>query len=84
MGATFNFVFSDSQNVANLSAAAILFAPSLTFTNACFVIYDRARGTIQLQWDNANGTSTKAINSTSSLQNSQCSVGTVSVATSGL
>ena len=42
---TFTFVFSDSQSATNLAAAAVLFAPSLSYPNSCFVIYDRNRGT---------------------------------------
>jgi hypothetical protein len=34
------FLFSDSQNAANLSAAAILFAPSLVSANSCYLIYN--------------------------------------------
>jgi hypothetical protein len=81
---TFSFVFSDSQSAANLSAAAILFAPSLVYPDSCFAIYDRNSGTIQLEWDNMAGADAKPVNSTSTLQNSQCTIGTTSLTTSGL
>lgn len=81
---TFSFVFSDSQSAANLSAAAVLFAPTLGYPNSCFVIYDRNRGTVQLQWDNVAGADVKLIGSPIVLQNSQCRVGAASVTTSGL
>jgi len=78
----FTFVFSDSQSAANLSAAAILFAPSLSYANSCFVIYDRNRGTLQLEWDNVGGADEKPVNSTVTLQNSQCGIGATTVTTS--
>jgi hypothetical protein len=81
---TFSFVFSDSESAANLSAAAILIAPSLTYPNSCFLIYDRNRATIQLEWDNMTGATAKPINSSSPLGNSQCAIGTTSITTSGL
>ncbi|MBZ5678393.1 MAG: hypothetical protein LAP61_29510 [Acidobacteriia bacterium] len=81
---TFTFVFSDSQSATNLSAAAVLFAPSLSYLNSCFVIYDRNRGTIQLEWDSVLGAASKPVSSTTTLQNSQCSIGATSVTASAL
>ncbi len=81
---TFSFVFSDSQSAANLSAAAFLFAPALVLPNSCLIVYDRARGTIQLESDNVTGASERPIDSTTPLQNSQCTVGVTSVTTSAL
>ena len=80
----FTFVFSDSQNAANLSAAAILFAPTLASANSCFVVYDRNRGTIQLEWDNVTGADLMPVGSSMTLQNSQCIIGASSVTISGL
>ena len=80
----FTFVFSDSQNAANLSAAAMLFAPSLAYPNSCFVIYDRNRGTIQLEWDDVTGADLMPVGSSMTLQNSQCMIGASTVTTSGL
>ena len=45
-GQTFTFVFSDTQNASNLAAMAVLFNTSVTFTNACYIIYDRNAATI--------------------------------------
>jgi hypothetical protein len=80
----FTFVFSDSQSAANLSAAAILFAPSLSYLDSCFVIYDRTQSTIQLEWDNLAGADSKPVSSSNSLQNSQCLIGATTVTSSAL
>lgn len=78
---TFAFVFSDSQSATNLVAAAILFASSLDVQNACYIVYNRSLGTIQLQRDSAIGADSKPVNSPIALQNSQCAIGTASVTT---
>ena len=82
-GATqiFTFVFSDSQSAANLAAAGMLFASALVPQNSCFIVYDRNRETIQLEWDNVMGDDIKPIGSSATLQNSQCMIGTASVTT---
>ncbi len=80
----FTFVLSDSQNAANLSDAAILFASSLAYPNSCFVIYDRNEGTVQLEWDNVTGADLMPVGSSMTLQNSQCTIGASTVTTSGL
>ena len=77
---TFTFVFSDSQSATNLAAAAMLFASSLSAPNSCFVVYDRNRGTIQLEWDDVMGNENAPVGSSTSLQNSQCVIGATSVA----
>ncbi len=61
---TFSFVFSDSQSVANFSAAAFLIAPSLAYPNSCLIVYDRTAGTIQLESDNVTGAAQKPAAST--------------------
>jgi len=82
---TFQFVFSDSQNASNIIATAMLFAPSLaSFTNTCYIVYDAVRATVQLEYDNMSGSSSKPITSSAVLQNSQCSVGASSATVSGL
>ena len=81
---TFTFVFSDSQSAANLSAAAFMIAPAVILPNSCLVVYDRARATIQLEWDNLAGADARPLTSAAPLQNSQCTVGAASVTTSGL
>src|SRR6185312_4979244 len=82
---TFTFVFSDNQSASNLVGMGMLFSTtSATFTNACYVVYDRNAGTIALVWDNAAGSDQKVLGSPVLLQNSQCQVGAVTTAASGL
>ena len=80
----FTFVYSDTQNAANLSAVALLFNTSVAFTNACYVVYDPLGGTVALQTDDALGSGSKAVGSSSVLQNSQCQVGATSSSIAGL
>ena len=81
---TFTFVFSDSQSSANLAAAAMLFAPALVVQDSCYVVYDRNRGTIQLQWDDLRGNENQPVGSSKTLQNSQCVIGATSVTATAL
>ena len=82
---TFTFVFSDNQSASNLVGMGMLFnTTSATFTNACYIVYDRTAGTIGLVWDSAAGSDQKALASTAMLQNSRCRVGAVTAAASGL
>ncbi len=83
-GQTFTFVYSDTVAAQNLTAVAFLFNTSVTFSNACYVVYDRTANTVALTTDNGLSSSSMALNSTSSLQNSQCVVSTASSAQSGL
>jgi hypothetical protein len=81
---TFTFVFSDTQNPLNLTSMSMLFnTTSGSFTNACYIVYDRVAGTVGLFSDNAATTSTKPVASGVVLQNSQCSVGATVVTVSG-
>jgi hypothetical protein len=81
---SFTFVFSDSQSSTNLAAAAMLFASVLAPQNACFVVYDRNRGTFQLESDDVTGNESKIVGSTTTLQNSQCIIRTTSVTATAL
>jgi len=82
---TFTFVFSDNQSASNLVGMAMLFnTTSATVTNSCDLVYDRNAGTIALVWDNAAGADQKVLASPLLLQNSQCRVGAVTAAASGL
>ena len=82
---TFTFVFSDNQSASNLVGMAMLFnTTSATVTNACDLVYDRNAGTIALEWDSAGGSDQKVLASPVLLQNSQCQVGAVTAAASGL
>ncbi|HSR05711.1 MAG TPA: SBBP repeat-containing protein, partial [Bryobacteraceae bacterium] len=84
-GQTFTFVFSDSQSATNLIGMAMLFnTTSATVTNACDIVYDRNAGTVALTWDSGAGSDPKALGSPIVLKNSQCQVGAVTAAASGL
>ncbi len=82
---TFTFVFSDNQSASNLVGMAMLFnTTSATVNNACDLVYDRNAGTIALTWDSGAGSDQKVLASPLVLQNSQCQVGAVTAAASGL
>ena len=81
---TFTFVFSDSQNAANLTILSMLFAPSMTFANACSISVNTQAGTVGLTSDNGLVTTARLLGSTTTLQNSQCAVGATSMTVSGL
>jgi Beta-propeller repeat len=82
---TFQFVFSDSQNPANLTATAMDFGrSSSTLTNSCFIVYDALEATVQLEYDNLEGSNTKPITSTAVISNAQCAIGAASATVSGL
>ncbi len=82
---TFQFVFADSQNPANLNATAIDFgSSSSTLTNSCFIVYDASRATVQLEYDNLTGANAKSITSAATISNSQCAIGASSATVSGL
>lgn len=82
---TFQFVFADSQDPANLTATAIDFGSSSTsLNNSCFIVYDSLRATVQLEYDNLTSSTSKAVNSTATLSNGQCSIGASVASFSGL
>ncbi len=76
----FNFVFSDSQSVNNLTGMVMLFATSVGTQNACYISYDRVVGRISLLWDSGLGSDSRPITGSTALRNSQCTVG-ISTAT---
>jgi len=81
---TFTFVFSDTQSASNLMTMAMLFSTSGSLANSCYIVYDRVAGSIRLFTDNAQGSGSKPVGSTTVLQNSQCAVGAVSASAAGL
>lgn len=81
---TFTFVFSDSQNAANLTTLGMLVAPSVTFASACALSVNPQTGTVGLMSDNGSTTTTRLLGSGTILQNSQCAVGATALAVSGL
>jgi hypothetical protein len=82
---TFTFVYSDTQNVANMTGLGMLFSSSPpTFTNACYLFYDGTAGELGLYFDNMQGQFDRSLNSQTVLQNSQCAVGASTFTISGL
>jgi hypothetical protein len=75
----FTFVFSDTQNASNLTNTAMLISTSGSLANSCYIVYDPVAGSIRLFTDNAQGSGSKPVGSTTVLQNSQCALGAVSV-----
>ena len=63
---------------------AMLFSTSGSLSNSCYIVYDSVAGSIRLFTDNAQGSGSKLVGSTTVLQNSQCAVGTVSISSSSL
>ncbi len=80
---SFTFVFSDTQDAANLTGMAMLFGNSVSTSNNCYLVYDRTAGSLSLLWDGGNGSNSRPIASSTTLQNSQCSVGNASARVSG-
>jgi hypothetical protein len=80
----FTFAFSDTQSVSNLTNTAMLFSVSGSLSNSCYLVYDPVAGSIRLFNDDAQGSGSKPVGSTTVLQNSQCALGAVSVNTVGL
>lgn len=83
-GATFTFVFSDTQIANNITGMAMLFATSISPFNSCYMVFDRKGGTFSLLWDSGFGADVRPIAGTNLLQNSQCAVGAASARVSGL
>jgi hypothetical protein len=83
-GATFTFVYSDTVYANNLTSAAFLFNTSVSFSNACYVVYNIAASTVTLTANNGTSTTSVALGSSTALQNSQCTVTNTSATQSGL
>lgn len=79
----FTFTFSDTKNPNNVQTTAMLIGTDTSGINACWLVYDRARATVALLWDAANGSHAKPFGSTVNIKNSQCALGAPSLATSG-
>ena len=63
---------------------AMLFSTSGSLANSCYIVYDRIAASITLLSDDAQGSGSKPVASTTVLQNSQCAIGIVSASASGL
>jgi hypothetical protein len=73
----FTATVSDSSQGANLTGVYILLtngAPT-SFTNTCYVYFNRAAGTVGLFADDGVTLNTKVLGSSAALQNSQCAIG---------
>jgi hypothetical protein len=81
---TFTFVFSDNKSATNLAAAAMLFAAGPVAQDSCLIVYDRDQGTIQLESDDVTTSKVKLVDSSATLQNSQCSIDATSVEATSL
>lgn len=79
----FEFVFSDTKDVNNVQAAAMLIGTDNSGINACWLVFDRNRNTISLLSDDAKGSSAKSFGSSLNIKNSQCALGAPSLGTSG-
>ena len=84
-GSTFSVVYSDSQNVNNITGVGILInTTSGSTVNSCELYFDRNANTIELFWDNIAASTARPLSSSTPLTNSQCIVGNVTATVSGL
>jgi hypothetical protein len=83
-GGIFTFVYSDTIYAQNLATVAFLFNTSVTFSSACYVVYNLAANTVSLETDAGTGTTSMLLSAPTVLQNSQCQVSTATSAASGL
>jgi hypothetical protein len=79
----FTFVFSDTKSASNVQTAAMMINNTLTGTNACWLVFDRAANTVSLLWDSATGSYGKPFGSSATIQNSQCALGVATMTVSG-
>ena len=82
---SFTFTVSDATSQSNISAISMLLTTGspVNTSNACYLVYNRANATIGLYNDAATAVTTKGIGSSTTVQNSQCSVGYTVMNTSG-
>jgi hypothetical protein len=80
---TFVFEFSDNKNAANVQTTAMLINTTLSVVNACWLVFDRARGLVSLLSDSGTGSNAKPFGSNANVQNKQCALGPPSITTSG-
>jgi hypothetical protein len=81
---TFTFLYSDTVIASNLSNVALLFNTSVNAAGACYVVYSISSSSVALISDSGVGSSSLPLGSSSTLQNSQCVIGTTSASVSGL
>ena len=69
----FSFTFSDQGGASNLKGLAMLFASTLSASNACSIVYDRNANVLSLAYDNpSSGANSIAPGSNTVISNSQC------------
>ncbi len=74
-GQRFSVTVSDAGGSGFLQDIGVLIAPTLSYNNACLLVYDRVAGVIALSYDNpSHGSSEVAFGSNSTISNSQCSL----------
>ena len=72
---SFTFVFSDPRGYAAISSVSVIFAGSLSATNACYLFYARAANNVYLANDAATAwLSPVTPGQSGTVQNGQCSV----------
>src|SRR3984957_9393606 len=80
---TFTLVYGDTVAASNISAAVVLFNASLSASNACDVGFSFPANTVGLLSDSGLSSTSMAIGSTGSLQNSQCVIQATTATLSG-
>jgi len=74
-GERFSFTVSDQGGSGFITGVAILFAPTLNTTNACYLIWDRTANTVSLTYDNpANGQTPFTPGANGIATNEQCTM----------
>jgi hypothetical protein len=71
----FSFQVSDQGGSRYITDIAVLFAPTVNTTSACFILYDSVANTLSVSYDNpALGTTELPLGSTGIAFNSQCAL----------
>jgi hypothetical protein len=79
----FTFVFSDPNGYAGLTGAHVLVNSSVSGTNACWVYLDPVGKVLWLASNDTSSWQSAAVASTTTLENSQCSIAASGVSMSG-
>ncbi len=80
---TFSFAFADPQGYQSLSGVNALINTSTNGLGACWIYYDLSGPTLWLASDDASTWSSAAVGSSSTLQNSQCSINAAGLSGTG-
>ncbi len=71
---SFQFTANDPGGSQFITGIAVLFAPAVNPVGACMLLYDRARGTVSIFYDNFNGASPVVPGTGWNVGNSQCTL----------